>query len=296
MTGENLIKTLLIWLLSKVAWGAACCGNGGNFPALITGDVQFQNSLYVSLQNRFADSSDDGSYSTRPSENQEVIRTFALRSSYSLSPFFQLGFEVPVTYRSTTSEKHTGPGDVSFQAAYEILPEVEFSYWKPRAFTYIQFGLPTGGSRFDSSRPLQLDANGVGFFNLNLGILVLKEWGIFDFSLSPKITYFFSRSFLGRNHNPSFGGSAQLGVGIQPFNSVRIGTSVLYTKSPSVEIEGFQNPTLSSEQIALVTSLSFSFSDWNLNLSYSDSGWFSGNRNAPLSQVVGLQLTHFVLY
>src|SRR5690606_4443144 len=96
--------------------------------------------------------------------------------------------------RSRAGNDSMGLGDAFLNLGYEVLPEFEYSAWRPRGVSYLTLAAPTGRSIQDASDSLQLDARGRGFWSLGAGTTLTKVFGRFDALTTFEIHRSFQRS------------------------------------------------------------------------------------------------------
>jgi len=184
----------LFILFTQSATAAPCCAGSSALPSIITGDEARFIGLSVSNGEVVADVAGAGKGLPvfRDSQsNQEIRRNISINLATLISDRWQVGASVPVVQNVIASgslpEKNTQLGDVSASVGFEALPEWEYSEWKPRVFTFIQWVAPTGKSISDSQTVLASDVSGLGFHQLHLGAVAIKRWSNWDTNLVLKL-------------------------------------------------------------------------------------------------------------
>ena len=237
-------------------------------------------------------------------DDHESITVLNLAGAYRISDRFQAGVGVPFISRNLdspgTQASATGTGDLLVDAAYEIIPDLTYSEWRPKGFAFVQITLPTGPSTYDSKDPLQIDTRGRGFYTLGLGAAFLKTFSTIDITLTLEGHRSLGRTVTAPGGgplelNPSFGGSALAGIGWSPGNgSLRIGASLSPIYEGRIEVTGTVN-SLSDPQLAWNTSLQAGYllsDEWSTGLSYTDQTLMGPAQNVSLSRSVALSVQH----
>lgn len=109
-------------------------------------------------------------------EQKQVLSFSYVRQ---LADAWQFGFRLPYQKNIIADETGNSIGDVSFNINYEFLPELEFSYWKPRGFLSFYISAPTGDSIYTSSsgNPKDYTGNGTWGYSLVLNFSkILSRW------------------------------------------------------------------------------------------------------------------------
>lgn len=210
---------------TNFSFAASCCGGGANFPVLITGDFKSQVNSSLSYSSVIGDVDKGGTSTFRHADNNETTQTVKVDGSYLLSDYWQTGISIPIVKREKrvygSHSESSGLGDVSAQLSFEFLPELRYSTWKPRGFTFLNLTLPTAPSIYDFNDPLGADARGRGFYTIDLGVSFLKTRGAWDFTGSFSIFQPLNKRFSSRTGESGMiystpGVSVLLGAGYTP--------------------------------------------------------------------------------
>jgi hypothetical protein len=237
---------------AATSFAASCCGGGSAAPTMITGDDLAQFSASLSQGQVIGDAPTSGLPVFRADGDTEQIQTLRLEGAYLLTDRWQTGASLALSRRSrvtsrTDSSSASGLGDITLSAAYEVLPEWEYSAWKPRGFLFAQFLIPTGGSIYEASfsatQPWGLDSRGRGFDTGGLGALFTKSWSSWDSSILVETHRAFSRTFATAPGPlkliPGWGASASAGAGYSPSGvPVRFGLSLAPSYEGGIASEG----------------------------------------------------------
>jgi hypothetical protein len=294
---HKLFLLLLLFLIPKQSSASSCCGGSFVFPALITGDDQAQITASASYSQISDDVLADGLWVKRT--HNDVLQTLKVDGAVLLSDKWQGGVSLPLSRHV----RDLGPGDVtasglgdaSLYAGYEILPEWEYSLWKPKGLVFAQVILPTGVSPFDSADPQALDVMGRGFYALGVGAVLSKEIRNWDVQLTGEGHRSFNRSaqILGGtvDLSPGFGGSLFLGGGWNT-KSIRLGTGLSINYEDPIGATGTVNSSGALQRFwAGVLQGSYLIDqEWAASLTYSDETLFGEPVNVSLSQTVALML------
>jgi hypothetical protein len=284
---------LCLFICGTEAEAASCCGGGFSSPSIITGDERATLSSELSYATVTTEVSSGGIWQTRSSP--ESLESLKLQGAHIFSDRFQIGASLPVIRRTRAASSSSGIGDTAFNLGFEVLPEWEFSEWRPRGVSYLTLVIPTGRSIQDASESLQLDARGRGFWSLGLGTTLTKVLGTFDLvsaieghkSFAKSVSTAESQSEL----TPGFGGSLLVGAGFN-FKDARIGASLTANYEDAVETRG---PIASSGAPSRFATFTLSASrmlgdDWAAAVAYSDQHLFGAPINTSLLEGFSLSV------
>lgn len=297
----NKLLLLCLVLGASALRGAPCCGSTANIPNLITGDNQTQLTSSLSYSRVLADVNPQGVLKARSDSDREIAQSLRLDGATLLSDRIQAGLTLPMVRRSRERNDNQveamGLGDVSFQVAYELVPEWNYSDWRPKGFLFAGGILPTGGSTYDSQLLYAIDSRGRGFYGASLGSLWLKALGNWDFSILLEGHRYFSKTRATDLGDllltPGWGFTQSLGLGFSPWGSaIRLGFSLSHSTEDPVQTSGvFQGkgePTVlwsSAVQVGYLASNDLSFS-----VNFSDQSVFGSSTNTALNQSVGVMM------
>ena len=225
----SLAGTLTIQVTSPAptAWAAACCSGAGGLPTLITTDDRGQFSATLSSGALIGDALSPGELAVfrSPSDSTQTT-SLGLGFARAWSPEVQWGAQVSVRRLVADRDGPTGPrasetltalGDLQLSLAWEFLPELSFSRWRPRGFLWGGIILPTGRSPHELSPGTGNPdlSTGTGFFTPTVGLLLLKSGSSLDGSFAFEASVPFTRTFEGGDGTVSPGASfrAQAGLG-----------------------------------------------------------------------------------
>ncbi len=284
---------------SKVS-AAPCCASASTVPSLITGDEIAQVSISATSGEVIADAPYHGIPVFR-GPGTEATRTYRLNAAKVFADRWQLGLSAPVVehFKRPGSSHSTGVGDLSISTAYEILPEWEYSPWKPRGYLFSQALLPTGRSTYQSTLADQTDVTGSGFVTWTFGAILVKKWNKFDLSLSPALQVLQGRTFQDMNGSslafaPTWGSSFLLSAGYSPTNSPFRGGVQFQPQYTAVRAVNTSFGYFES-QFKLVwdfaVNLSYMIDDeWSLSSAYTDQTFFGPAVNSSLSRTFAMTL------
>ncbi len=288
---------LVIFLFFKSTFGASCCGGGSSMPSLITGDVKTQISAVASNSATTEQTDSDGNLIGV--RNSQVRESLVLSGSYLLGSYWQIGVTLPLIKNTTKTqgreESSSGLGDISLQAAYEFLPELGYSPWKPRGFLFFEQSFPTSPSTYDANNPLRTDSRGAGLASTSIGLALIKTYPSWDWLGSVKLQHFYQRTFSEPQKmkvaiKPSW--SAMIGAG-KSLSDFRLGLNLTTTHMGAREITGFSK---AQKMITTAWSTSLSYmiaEESSLSLSYSDQSLLKPSQNSPLLKTLALTFTTF---
>lgn len=221
---------------------APCCGSSSSLPALITGDETRKIFASFSHGTVIGDAPGAGGgvpIYRDPNSASEMRNAWALSYAEQLDellpiPGFQVGLTLPVISNIAEvrgqSIEHTGLGDLTLNLGYELLPELEYSEWKPVVFTFAQVNLPTGQSLYTSTSDALIDVTSSGFYGSHLGVLAVKRWSVMDMSALLKLGRQWGRSFDSlagvRDVQGAWTASWMIEAGVSVFEFGRVGLSL----------------------------------------------------------------------
>ncbi len=298
----NLFTFFTLLLMSLPSTQAApCCAGSSAIPALMTGDEKALLQLSASDSSVVADAPVNGLPVYRTQNIDESTRAFRLSGSNLISDRLQVGASLPLlnhsTQKNNTRASNTEFGDFSMTTAYEILPEWDYSAWKPKGYLFSQFTFPTGRSIYESHAPFATDVSGQGFYSLSIGSALIKRLSDWDFNFVPGVTHSFYRRFSGgMNVYPGWSARTYLGIGYN-YKAFRAGFFIQpdYQQTRKIEDVTANTTTKSSPVLRWDSGLemSYLFQDtWGATATYTDQTWFGPAHNTTLARSVSLMLTH----
>lgn len=178
-----------------------------------------------------------------------------------------------------------GLGDTQAVTAYEFLPELDFSVWKPKGLWFFKLTFPTGNSIYDDG---YTNLMGRGFWTPASGLLFTKIIGSWDFSLAGEIHKSLDRKSGATLIVPGWGTIASLDFGYS-YRSVRLAFAI----SSAYEEPIATSNDRGNEQAFAEGSLKLNYSvtdNYILSLAYSDQTWFGNPMNTALSRAVNVNL------
>ncbi len=280
----------LFSLFSQSASAAPCCAGSSAVPSLITGDETRLLSLSVSTSEVVGDAprAGRGLPVFRDGEsNEEDRRNLTVNFATLVSDRFQVGVSIPVVQNqvlsSSREETNTRFGDVSTTLGYEAIPEWEYSVWKPRVFTFLQWVAPTGRGMEESQSLFLSDVSGLGSHQLHLGAVAIKRWSDWDLNLVMKLGKEWSHA--STLVNASLGGGYSFG------EIWRAGLSLETQYQSPMKMGESSQPSFTSQKLvwntgATVTALVGA--DSSLILSYVDQTLFGPAINTTLARSFSL--------
>lgn len=286
---------LFIFLSSSNVYAAACCGGGGAVPAIISGDDEAQISTSISTTEVIVNNVDSNGIWRKWDQTQKV-QTFKIDAAHIFSDRWQAGLSLPVMQRTLNEKTYSGLSDVAVSVGYEVLPEWNYSPWRPKGISFMQLTVPTGQSKFESEVG-GLDSRGNGFWALGIGTLLTKtfvNWDAFStFELHTSRTQNIQTTSFQGNVKPGYGGNLGIGLGYN-VTDYRIGSSVTWTYEDPIDIEsnlGIIQKGSVERYATAVASLSYLANDqWSGTVSYSDQTLIGSPLNTSLGRGVAVQL------
>lgn len=296
----KVILFFILMLMSSASFSASCCGGGSSFPSVITGDYRAQFSLAISNSavNGEVDSQD--TYLKRYGDFKEVNEVINLSYAYAWDNAFQVGVSFPIIKNTKVMgdirESNTGLGDPSFLGTYEFLPEVGYSYLKPRGFIYVKTNLALSPSTYNAQEIYRTDSRGAGRHSLSLGLIFSKIINRHDFQLLIEGHYNLKNEFeKGLVIEDSLGSSALIGYGYNFLKSdIRLGLSLSPKMENEIEFEGGGSKTKPRSLVWNTNFMvSYAYAEYSFNFSYSDQNLVGPMKNTSLSRTLSLNILKF---
>jgi hypothetical protein len=269
----------------------------GQCPVTHFGDDQTQLTATISSAAVVAEAPVGGGTKDRSQADNERAQTIRLDAATILTDRLQAGITLPMTRRSrargANEVESMGLGDIALSVGYEILPEWNYSSWRPKGLLFLTGTIPTGGSIYDASKLYRIDSRGRGFYTLGLGTLFTKGFGNWDASVLLEGHRAFPRAL---NNNlvtlkllPGWGVSGMASLGYSPWGgSVRVGIAI----APSIEEPVATEGVFSGEgerTVLWTTSAQLSYmasSDLSMSLIFSDQTMLRTSENSALNRAV----------
>ncbi|MBL7670865.1 MAG: hypothetical protein JNM39_10300 [Bdellovibrionaceae bacterium] len=300
---QLLSRTLLVWMMisafTEIALGAACCGGGGGSasgPSLIADDNMALFASSYSMTEVVVDNVDSKGIWRVSSEHQQ-IKSLKLELSHVFWDRWQAGLALPFFSRSQYGQSYSGLGDIAGMVGYEILPDWNYNFYRPKILGYLQLTLPTGKSKMESEIG-GLDSRGNGLWALGAGTLITKTWSRWDVFSSLELHRAFEKqvnnSQISGTLKPGFGGNFGVGVGYN-LQSFRLGSSLTWTHEDPAVFENSFGVSPGTQERYATGALSASYipnDDWTGTLSYSDQTLFGDPLNTSLGRALAIQLQH----
>jgi hypothetical protein len=272
-------------------------------PAMITGDDTAQLSTAISFGDVIGDAAGRGSLPVfRSNDHSEETTTFRIDGAMLLTDRFQAGVGASIVSRSfshgSQSAASTHLGDLDLNLGYEILPEWNYSPWRPRGHLFLLTTLPTGRSIYDARETGMIDATGRGFFRIATGTILTKRWNSWDANALGEVHYSFTRSFQSLEVAPGWGSSFALGFGFSPnAGNLRFGLRIQPTFAASKRARSLSETSESAPTRTVDSILEASYllsesngGTWTAFAAYTDQTLLGPARNTTLSRTIALGL------
>lgn len=279
------------------AWAAPCCSAGSALPALVTNDDWAQISVISSYSDTVMDAPNEGLPVLRSDQNADHSWVTRVAAAMKVADSWQLGVGASVISRATRASSHqfdaSGMGDSDISFGYELLPEWNYSSWRPRGWLYLQTVFPTGQAIQDPTLSNPAEVRGQGVFQTAVGLALTKIWGNWDALLVPEVRRLYSKSFDGGAElSGAWGASLQLGGGYN-WGDLRFGlrTQPVYQGQRNVTAEGQSSATGSKLVWNSGADVSYLVdSNWMMSISYSDQTLLGPARNTTLERGLGAMI------
>ncbi len=281
------------------AWGSPCCSAGSALPALVTTDDLAQISILSSSSTTVMDAPNEGIPALRSELSADHSWVTRISGAIKIHEAWQLGGAIPVIRRSTRVSgqefQEQGFGDGDFSIAYELLPEWNYSEWRPRGWLYLQTVFPTGKAAQDPSIENPAGVRGQGVLQNALGLALTKSWGDWDGFVAPEIRRLHARTWgeNGAQLSGTWSTSLLLSAG-RHFSAWRIGLRIqpVFQGQREILASGIHSTAPAKRVWNSGADLSYSLSDqWLIAASYSDQTLLGPARNTTLERSLGLLIS-----
>lgn len=263
-------------------------------PSLISGDDRLQFSSSYSRTKLIVDSI-DGEGVWHLARSNTFIDQYKFDLAYSFAELWQVGISVPVMLKINPNAQASGLADISANLGYEVLPEFDYSLYRPKGILYLQLTLPTGRNINEDESADQLQNYGRGLWAFSAGLLLTKSLGPFDAFANIEGHRSFARSFyssgLEKKLSAGNGFSANLGLGYNT-TSWRFGPVLSYRYEDPVTVSAdIQSTGLLERVTSIGAAVAYLVND-ELSISsvYSDQTLIGSAANTSLGQTLSLQL------
>ena len=300
MGNYSLVSVLLLILSQKLVMAGSCCGGGASLPSLIFGDYQAQIGISATNLAVTHSANASGAISEVSANQHEVNEVYSLLASYQLLSKWQMGLVIPYKYNTketfSKKEQSGGLGDIKISAAYEFLPEMNFSYYKPRGFIFLEESIPTGYSSYESRKTMRTDSFGKGFYSTSLGVALTKNISNFDIIVMGDYNYNLKRKFSDSSEvHPGNGFTSLISFGYTPTQtSFHFGVGALYSYESSASVKG-DITSVSNSKYTTELNLysSYLFNGFSLMGQYSDQTFWGQSKNSFLTKSLQISLMKF---
>jgi hypothetical protein len=300
---------MLWWVSLILAWtpttsAAPCCAQAGSVPSLITGDERISIGASLSNGSVIGDAPAAGgglpvfrdALSTRESRSVLLLNAATLIDGDRL----QAGVSVPLQWNrigtGSRNSSRVAAGDVSLTLGHETLPEWDYSFWKPRGFSFVQLTLPTGRSILESSEALAGDVTGLGHVAISAGFIALKRWSLWDASALIRLGRVFGRGFdTGISTRSAWSGAFSVGGGVSFAERFRFGGTLGLDALSAQAVSGGGLDSAGAGRLVWTAGANLSWlrgEDDTLILGYADQTLFGPAYNASLARTFSLSVMH----
>ncbi len=300
---------MLWWVSLILAWtptasAAPCCAQAGSVPSLITGDERISIGASLSNGSVIGDAPAAGgglpvfrdALSTRESRSVLLLNAATLIDGDRL----QAGVSVPLQWNrigtGSRNSSRVAAGDVSLTLGHETLPEWDYSFWKPRGFSFVQLTLPTGRSILESSEALAGDVTGLGHVAISAGFIALKRWSLWDASALIRLGRVFGREFdTGISTRSAWSGAFSFGGGVSFAERFRFGGTLGLDALSAQAVSGGGLDSAGAGRLVWTAGANLSWlrgDDDTLILGYADQTLFGPAYNASLARTFSLSVMH----
>lgn len=285
---------LLLWTLALSGASAApCCAGSGASLLALQGDERWSVGVAATRADLRADVDPSGEVMLRAPLEAETSQSYQLTALTLLGDRWQAGISLPVVSRSVgAGAAFTGLGDVQAALTYELLPEFEYSAWKPRVFLSAELAAPLGRSVYEAHEEGLVDATSRGYWAPGLALAALKRWGDWSAGLTLRMRRGISREFTGRGTvapGSEWSGRLELAHPL-PMGGLQLSAGV----EPVLQASGLVFGTPTSGKVTWNTSLTLGGGlgeNWAWSISGFDQEFLAVGSNTTLSRGLTVALT-----
>lgn len=300
----KLILILFFILDNGTSFASSCCGGGASGSNLIMADNLAQASFSYVNQVDSLQVTDTGSAIALGEDTRQIQEFIHLSYAQLFLDFWQWNVSIPFQQNTNSTPNgrlsEQGVGDVAVGVAYEFLPELEYSVWKPRGWFSVTVVAPTGRSRYSAHLNYGLDTFGLGLWQNIYGFHFSKNLADWDFLAETSYNHRIQRKFnVGEQQNRVSLGEVirmSLSLGWSPTKSAsRIGAQFEhYYQGHSIsyyEDEKIQSGV--SRWTRFGINYSYRWTNMNVTLNYFDETLLGPTENKLLARGVSFSSQYF---
>ena len=280
--------TMLILPHSLIA--ASCCGqSSAGIPLLSLGQKYFL-SLSLSKTQALGRVFNDGSFLVwEDQQRRQDIWQIGLGTSLSdLSQvFLQTRYHQNHFQDAFGDAQSTDFGDTNLSYLYEVLPEYEYSPWRPSLYLGTSLAFPTGRS-IHAGDLLGEGAGVTGFDQWGLGLNFSARKWLYPLEVLVQYSYMYlwGRNFGSIQVSSSISQQLQMQVLWQSnWWNLQWGLGIQHQSLGPRKLSSANSSTATSEFTSLQLSLIRSFTERHaVSLNFTDDGWLGPARNSLIQQ------------
>ncbi len=193
-----LIFSFLV--LSNQAEANNCCGQSPASFTVLSQDQRLSLSAgfsYLRSQGRvYANSNEFFIWGDKKRDVRSLLLNIASVVSGRHQVFLNTAFMEGQYVDQLESGRSTNQADTLVGYSYEVLPEYNFSYWKPLVYLTAFVNLPTGNSIYEEGTLSEgADVTGHNQWGVGIGLTAIKTYYPFTVTLQARTIRLFAREF-----------------------------------------------------------------------------------------------------
>jgi hypothetical protein len=295
---ERILLIGLFLIFNESVFANSCCGQSpASFSVLsLEQSLSLTTSYsYIESQGRVLNAQEFYVWRNKKREIQSLQINLASSLNSRSQIFFSSSILRGHYVDSLENETSVNTGDSQLGYTYEVLPEYQFSYWKPIVYLSAISNLPTGKSIYDHSQLSEAaDVTGYNQWGLGLGLTIRKVYFPLTLTFQAKSLKVFSKQFDAVRVSDFYDNSLALLCNYaSSIKSVNLNLAITTNQLTQRNISESQNPTGLSQASIVLIGLQRNLNEaWGVGINYSDQTLIGRARNTILNKTLNLSLNY----
>lgn len=174
---------IIIFFVTNSLHAASCCGGGGSSSLIIIADNLSELSIGSTFRNNIGESTSRGEGNFYPSSVKDHTYIHLLEYKSMFSEKWQTGHSLNFIQKDLSKNGKSASfnhlGDYSFALNYETVSNYSYTLW-PRIFLGLRFNIPFGNNLYHSSKDLNADVVGNGYYQFGPSLILAKDGYLFS--------------------------------------------------------------------------------------------------------------------
>lgn len=295
----NVVLIIFILLGARSVFANSCCGQSPASFTVLSMNQRMSLSTgfsYLRSQGRVRDNSEK--FYVWGDKKREV-RSIPLNLASVFADRQQLFLNL-VTMQGSYSDRNesgatTHLSDTLMGYSYEVLPEYNFSYWKPIVYATVFLNIPTGHSIYDSARLSEgADVTGHGQWGAGLGITLRKVYFPWTITLQARTIQLLAEEFENSRVSDFYDSSAAFLLSYSSqWWGLMFNGGVTFTHLSERRLEPSQITSSVSQNFNVLGGVQRALSGkWMVGINYSDQTLFGPAKNTLLNRSINLNFNY----